>query len=185
MAKVMFIHGFASCGVGNKSTVLRQWFGTDQVLSPDLPADPDAAIAAADALLQTEDIDLLVGSSLGGYYATWLGSQHGCPAVLINPSIRPYQTLASYIGRQRWWCRDEEFDWTREHLEALHRYRVGQAGAPCLVLLQSDDEVLDYRHARDYYHEQRVIIEMGGNHRFENLEDYQSLIERFRAGKSG
>jgi len=41
MAKVMFIHGFASCGVGNKSTVLRQWFGTDQVLSPDLPADPE------------------------------------------------------------------------------------------------------------------------------------------------
>lgn len=185
MAKVLFLHGFASCGVGNKSQLLQRWFGADQVLTPDLPADPDAAIALAEGLLRRHEVDLMVGSSLGGFYATWLGSRHHCAAVLINPSVRPYETLAAHIGRHRWWCRDEAFDWTGGHLDALRRYRVDQVGGPCLVLLQSGDEVLDYHQARDYYRGQRVIVEIGGNHRFDGLEDYYNMIERFRSGDHG
>lgn len=177
---ILFLHGFASCGSGNKSLLLRQWFGADQLLAPDLPADPLAAIELAGQLIAEHPVDLLVGSSLGGYYATWLASRHLLPALLINPSTRPYETLSGYIGRQRWWCRDESFDWSDQHLQDLRRFRIACPGGRYLVLLQSGDEVLDYRLARDYYANQRVIIEQGGNHRFENLSDYRSMIEAFR-----
>jgi len=177
---ILFLHGFASCGSGNKSLLLRQWFGADQLLTPDLPADPIAAIELAGQLIAAHPVDLLVGSSLGGYYATWLASRDGLPAVLINPSTRPYETLAEHVGRQRWWCRDEHFDWTERHLKNLHRFRVERPQGRYLVLLHSGDEVLDYRLARDYYADHRVIIERGGNHRFENLPDYRSMIEAFR-----
>lgn len=179
---ILFLHGFGSCGSGNKSALLAQWFGRQQLLAPDLPVDPAETIALAEALIARHPVTLLVGSSLGGYYATWLASRHQLSALLINPSTQPCNTLAGQIGRHRWWCREAEFDWSAEHVAKLSAYRLPQPGGRCLVLLQSGDEVLDYRLAQDYYRDHRVIIEQGGNHRFETLADYRSMIERFHAG---
>ena len=178
---ILFLHGFASCGSGNKSQLLKQWFGEQQVLAPDLPVAPAETIALAETLIARHPVTLLVGSSLGGYYATWLASQHELSALLINPSTQPWTTLASQIGQHRWWCRDESFDWTKQHLASLRQFHVQQPRGRYLALLQSGDEVLDYRLARDAYARHRVIIEQGGNHRFETLADYRSMIERFHA----
>jgi len=149
-----------------------------------LPVDPAEAIALVETLLARHPVTLLVGSSLGGFYATWLASRHDLSALLINPSTRPYQTLADHTGQHRWWCRDAVFDWTTEHVRNLSPFRLDQPGGRCLVLLQSGDEVLDYRLARDYFRDHRVIIEQGGNHRFETLADYRSMIEHFHAASS-
>lgn len=178
---LLFLHGFASCGAGHKSRLLATWFGPDRLLAPDLPASPRTAIDRAGSLIERHRVDLLVGSSLGGYYATWLAAKHGLKAVLVNPSVRPYETLADRVGRHRWWCRDSYFDWTAADVAALRHYRVDPAPDRLLVLLQTGDEVLDYRQAQDHYRHARLVVERGGNHRFENLADYRSLIERFRA----
>ncbi len=179
---ILFIHGFASCGLGHKSQLLIDYFGRDQVLTPDLPFRPIEAIAALQALQERHPVDLLVGASLGGFYATWLNRERPTPSVLINPVVRPYELLADHLGTQTRWCDGQTFEFTRadaEPLKAMYRPHL-RPDEHYLVLLQTGDEVLDYRQAADYYRDQQVIIEHGGNHRFENLADYLPKIAAFR-----
>lgn len=183
MARILFLHGFASSGSGNKSAALKVWFGEGEVLAPDLPVAPGQSMALLESLLATEAFDLLVGSSLGGYYADCLNGRHAIPSVLINPSTRPFETLAPYVGEQRRWPAGPTFLWEAcylRELRALYRQRPG-AMERYLVLLQTGDEVLDYRLAMERYQGQQVMVEPGGNHRFENLHDYLPAIAAFRS----
>lgn len=179
---ILFIHGFASCGLGRKSRLLIERYGRDQVLTPDLPFAPAEAAHFLHQQLERHPVDLLVGSSLGGYYATWLNASHAIPAVLINPAVRPWGLLARHLGPQTRWCDGRPFEVTRAHGEQLRTlYRPAlRPDERYLVLLQSGDEILDYRAAADYYRDQQVIVERGGNHRFENLADYLPAIDSFR-----
>ncbi|MCW8962238.1 MAG: hypothetical protein OQL16_00485 [Gammaproteobacteria bacterium] len=178
---ILYIHGFASCGAGNKVQFLWQHFGEAQVISPDLPVAPVEAISYLEAIINEKPVKLLIGSSLGGYYADYLGSRYGIPAVLINPSTRPFETLRNYIGTNTNWCSGEPFEWKPGYCDALESiYREAPASDEnYLVLLQSADEVLDYRLAETRYQHHKVIVEQGGNHRFENLGDYLSVIDEF------
>ena len=178
---LLYIHGFGSCGRGNKIDCLRGYFGADEVLAPDLPPDPEAAMALLEGLIAVHPVDLLVGSSLGGYYAEWLNGQHQIPSVLINPSTDPFHTLASLIGPNHDWCSGEIFYWRYEHLQKLQLFRRSQPELDerYLVLLQTGDETLDYRLAAKRYSDFDVVIETGGNHRFENMSEYLSRIEAF------
>jgi predicted esterase YcpF (UPF0227 family) len=179
MKKLLYIHGFGSCGTGNKSTALRNYFGDEVLIAPDLPYNPDEAVALLEDTIRSSGVSLLVGSSLGGFYATFLAERFGLQAVLINPSVHPYETLASYVGINRRFCDDAPFEWKSEYLDTLRRLVVAPRKGDYLVLLQSGDEVLDYRIARRYYEKHRVVVEYGGNHRFENIEDYLCMIARF------
>ena len=183
MDRILYIHGFASCGDSTKTRLLKQYFGSEKVLSPDVPVVPDEALAFLKGVIEENAIRLLVGSSLGGFYATKLAAEYGIDAVLINPSVHPYRTLAAYVGTNHFWCSGEPFEWKREYLHQLAR--IAQALAlpqsRLLVLLQTGDELLDYRIAQDVYRDYDVVVEEGGNHRFENLEEHLDRIGRFRS----
>lgn len=176
--KILFIHGFASCGLGQKSRTLMDCFGADRVIAPDLPPDPLRAIATLEDILAREDVTLLAGSSLGGYFATWLLGRYPLPAVLINPAVAPYLLLEDYLGTHQD-CHGQPFEVTPATLatlRSLHRESLG-SDERYLVLLATGDEILDYRVAADYYAEKDLIIHHGGNHRFENLADYLPRIQ--------
>ncbi len=179
--KLLYLHGFASCGDSNKTRALKAHFGDTHVLAPDLPVEPKEAIALAGELIRTENVTGLLGSSLGGFYATWLSCRYRLPAVLINPSVTPWRTLESYVGNNKFWCSGETFEWKEIYLKQLRRYAVTSPSkkSRLLVLLQSGDEVLDYRWAKSHYKGAEIIVEEGGNHRFENLPDYFGRIETF------
>jgi predicted esterase YcpF (UPF0227 family) len=178
---IIYIHGFASCGSGNKVAVLRNYFGEDRLLAPDLPLSPNQAVQLLSASIEQQSIALLIGSSLGGFYAEYLGRLHDLPCVLINPATRPFDTLSKCVGINTNWCSGEEFEWRAEYnTELSHMYR--EQAAPdqrYLVLLQTGDEVLDYRLAVKRYRQHKVITQKGGNHRFENLVEYLSVIDDF------
>lgn len=178
---ILYIHGFASCGDSTKSRLLKEHFGPDKVLSPDVPVEPDAAMAFLETLIKQHGVSLLIGSSLGGFYATALSHRFGIDAVLINPSCHPYRTLAPYVGENEYWCSDETFEWKGEYLLQLARIaeQMQLPDTELMVLLQSDDEVLDYTVAEAVYKDYLVIVEEGGNHRFENLQDYLERIGEF------
>ena len=85
----LFIHGFGSCGWGAKSLLLRRHLGIDHLLAPDLPFDPRRTVAHLRELLKHYPVTALIGSSLGGFYATCLSDgARPLPAVLINPVVR-------------------------------------------------------------------------------------------------
>jgi len=180
MDKILFLHGFSSCGKGNKSTALKAYFGAEHIIAENLPYAPLEAIAEIEKLLHTENIDLLIGSSLGGFYATYLAEKHGLKAVLLNPSTQPWQTLLPYVGWQKRFCDDEVFEFKRSDIEAFKTLEIKPAKGNYLVLLQSEDELLDYTKAQSLYNTHKVVVEYGGNHRFENIDAYMSMIEKFR-----
>ena len=179
MFKILYLHGFASCGEGNKSKALVAYFGNENLLAPNLPYAPQEAIETLSTLISIENPSLLVGSSLGGYYATCLAEKFGIPAVLINPSCKPWDTLAEHVGWQERFCDGEKFEFKQVYLQQLERISIAPQRSRYLVLLQSEDEVLDYRIAKEQYKNHRVIVEYGGNHRFENIHEYLSMIESF------
>ncbi len=179
MSKILYLHGFASCGEGNKSSELKKYFGEENVLSPDLSPSPFDTIQMIEELLKSENIDLLIGSSLGGFYATCLAEKYQMKAILLNPSIQPWETLAPYVGWQKRFCDEEVFEFKTVYLEQLRTMVVAPERGKYLLLLQSEDEVLDYTKAQSLYNKHKVIVEYGGNHRFENIHDYMSMIKNF------
>jgi len=179
MSKILYLHGFASCGEGNKSTELKKYFGETNVLSPDLSPSPFDTIEIIERVLGSEDIDLIIGSSLGGFYATHLAEKYGMKALLLNPSTQPWETLASEVGWQKRFCDDEIFEFKPIYLEQLKTLESAPEKGKYLLLLQSGDEVLDHTKAQSLYNTHKVIVEYGGNHRFENIEEYLSMIEKF------
>ena len=180
MAKILYLHGFASCGKGNKSSALQAYFGADNVIALDLPPSPIDAISAIEGILGSSNFDLLIGSSLGGFYATYLAEKYKMKAVLINPSTQPWETLAAYVGWQKRFCDEEVFEFKPIYLEQLKTLQSVPQKGDYLLLLQSEDEVLDYTKAQSLYNKHKVIVEYGGNHRFENIDDYLSMIANFR-----
>ena len=172
MLKILYLHGFASCGEGNKSSVLKARFGVENVIAPD-------AISSTEKMLESSKFDILIGSSLGGYYATYLAEKYRMKAVLLNPSTQPWKTLASYVGWQKRFCDEEVFEFKSIYLEQLQVLQTAPDKGKYLLLLQSKDEVLDYTKAQSLYNTHQVIVEYGGNHRFENIDDYLSMIENF------
>ena len=179
---ILYLHGFASCGDSNKTRILKSFFGEDEVLAPDLPVNPHEAVSLARKLIIEHDIDLVIGSSLGGFYASYLCETMGLKTVLINPSIQPYITLRPFIGTNHYWCSGKAFEFTKEDLTALFEYAIGTPNDPqkYLLLLQTGDELLDYKRAEEKYAGAKIIVQEGGNHRFENLKEYLTEIRAFR-----
>lgn len=178
---LLYIHGFASCGDGRKSRLLKQYLGAHEVVAPDLPTSPRKAATQLQQILIEQPIDMLIGSSLGGHYATWLNRVWRLPTVLINPVLRPDLLLKPWLGWHENWCDQRPFELTTMHVRELaEQIRSGLLDDEnYLVLLQSGDEVLDHTQAARFYGEHRVVIQNGGNHRFENLADYLPEIAAF------
>jgi len=180
-SKILFIHGFASCGKGNKAEILRKHFGSDRLISPDLPVEPAAAIRLLKQIIAKQQPVATISSSLGSFYATSLNQHQIIPAIVINPAVNAHKTLAPHIGLHKHWCSGETFALTRRHIKQLEAINRGAAAEKdtYLVLLKQQDEVLDYRQAAEFYQGNQVIIEAGGNHRFENLDKYLTIIDQF------
>ncbi|TAF72724.1 MAG: esterase [Curvibacter sp.] len=151
---------------------------------PQLPPSPKAAM---ELLLNgiadwPRDSMAVVGSSLGGFYATHIAEATGCLALLINPAVDPARDLGKYIGENRQWHAPEEsFFFLPEYVDELRALQVGELQHPqrYRALLAKGDEVLDWRemHAR-YGHTQVTLLE-GGDHALTGFEEYLPDFAKF------
>jgi hypothetical protein len=182
---LVYLHGFNSSPQSRKATFLKERLAerglADRYACPALPHWPLRAIEIIEAELARHakaDITLL-GSSLGGFYATWLAEQHGLRAVLINPAVYPHRDLRQFIGPQRNLYTGEEYELTEEHARQLESLWVDRIDPlRYLLLVETGDEVLDYREAVARYRGalQRVIE--GGDH---TLVSFPALIPEILA----
>ena len=99
---------------------------------PDLPHRPAAAIRQLEDLIAaSRGPAKLLGSSLGGFYATWLAERHGLKAVLVNPCVACHDKLAAYVGQiQKNWLSGEEYRFAAEHAAELDGLRVSVITRP-------------------------------------------------------
>lgn len=181
----LYIHGFASSGQSYKGRVLQIAFGRENVLTPDLSTDPDEAMSLlcrqCDELQAREKPVMLLGSSLGGFYATYLSHKYGFPAILVNPSVTPHETLKLGLGlNPKYTGHTDFFLFTKENLLSFDKYYVsGIDESKILLLLQSGDIILDYRKAIERYPNAHHIVIDGGSHGFDQFEDQINTIRAF------
>ena len=145
---------------------------------PQLPAAPAEAVRLTENLVETQPVVALVGSSLGGYYATWLAEKFDLPAVLVNPSVVPSMSLEKYLGEQCWLYSGERFEFTRQHIEELRAIDVPLLGNPkrFWLMVEEGDETLDYRQAVRRYAGARQTVLPGGNHSFTRWTEYLDAV---------
>ncbi|WP_457596343.1 YqiA/YcfP family alpha/beta fold hydrolase [Hydrogenimonas sp.] len=180
---ILYIHGFAGSGMGLKATILRRRY-PEAVVAPSLPYIPELAFDTLDqtvrALLRCGPVGL-VGSSLGGFYAWALAEKHGLKAVLVNPSVKPYETLDLWKGFVKHYHDLSHFEWTPTHIQTLRQLDPGEVRHPenYLLLLQKDDELLDYRVAEERFQGATVLLDEGGGHAYEGFEKRLADIEKF------
>lgn len=186
--KLIYLHGFNSSPKSHKANVLWAYMhkqGLDSSL--DIPAIPPVPFDAIDTLMKRVEMAqkkytvAFAGSSLGGFYATWLAERYGARAVLINPAVRPHLLLEKYLGENINYYTSEQWVLDESHIEQFRRLEVDTISRPerYLLLVQTGDETLDYRDAVKKYAECRSIIEQGGDHSFMNFEDHIEQILDF------
>jgi predicted esterase YcpF (UPF0227 family) len=181
---MVYLHGFDSSPASFKAGVIRRELerrgrGMD-FIAPALPPSPAAASRLLDALAREHPQAALVGSSLGGFYATWLAEKFALRAVLLNPAVAPYDLLAGEVGRRRNFHTGEEYDFTRQHIAELRALEVASITPDCyLLMVETGDEVLDYRKAADKYRGARQIVIEGGDHGFSDFADHLDAVFDF------
>lgn len=190
--RILYVHGFNSSARSFKADLLRRKVaplgGRAEFMCPDLAHRPREAVAQLEALIgrPTARRTLLIGSSLGGFYATWLAEKYGLKAVLVNPAVRPYELLRISLGRQRNLYTGEEYDFTVRHLSELREFEVEEiTPGRYLLLVQTGDEVLDYRQAVEKYRGARQIVIEGGDHGFGNFAEYLDEVVAFGGTGAG
>jgi predicted esterase YcpF (UPF0227 family) len=189
---IVYLHGFVSSPRSRKATMLGDYLancvsGIDYAV-PELHHRPARAIEQAAAACAGRDPGglTLVGSSLGGFYATVIAERIGCRAALLNPAVHPHRHFGRYLGRQRNLYTGEEFDLTVEHvaeLMAMDPPAITRPGRYWLFV-ETGDEVLDYREAVAYYAGACQTVERGGDHALSSFPEHVPDIVEWAMGSA-
>lgn len=187
---LLYLHGFRSSPQSAKARQMAahvaQHYPAVHFWCPQLPPSPQAAmqqVAQGTADWPRERMAVM-GSSLGGFYASWVAQQAGCPSVMLNPAVNPARDLERYIGEQTTWQNPQErFFFRPEYIEELRALATAgrPAAAPELVIIAQGDELLDWREMLGRYPEARQIVQPGGDHALSNFGDYLPTITEFLA----
>lgn len=183
---ILYLHGFCSAPASVKASRLKshmQALGLGgRFHCPQLPVSPRAAIALAEDLLRAAPAPVtLVGSSLGGYYATYLAETHGCRAVLVNPAVVARLSLQDFVGPQTNLYTGARFEFTAGHLAELAALEIGRIAHPerIWLMVETGDELLDHRIAVEKYAGARQTVIEGGDHGFQHFGEHLDAILRF------
>jgi predicted esterase YcpF (UPF0227 family) len=179
---ILYLHGFNSSPQSHKAQVMARFMaGRGLAAKYACPALPPLA---RDALREIEKLltpgTCFVGSSLGGFYATYLAEKHDTRAVLINPAIEPHIGLRAYLGPQKNLHTGEPYELTEEHLAEWERLYVPRiTPRRYLLLVETGDEVLDYREAVKRYAGAEQVVVQGGDHSLQSFPQHLPRILEF------
>jgi len=183
---IVYLHGFNSSPQSHKAQVLSRFMAERGLgaycACPALPPLALEAISAVEALMARHPGArfCFVGSSLGGYYATYLAEKHGAKAVLLNPAVDPHVGLRVYLGEQKNLHTGEPYPLTEAHLrewQALWAPRI--TPARYLLIVETGDEVLDYRRAVSRYQGAEQAVIAGGDHSLRSFPQHLPRIVAF------
>ena len=183
---IVYLHGFNSSPQSAKAQYLKRYLDERgkgaEFACPQLPHRPDLALGVVEAELvqRPKEKITLVGSSLGGFYATWLAEKHDVRAVLINPAIDPHAGLRAYLGPQHGFHGGEAYELTEDHLRQWKELIVSRVRPErYLLLVETGDEVLDYRAAVRKYRGAKQVVVQGGDHTLVTFPEQIPLILEF------
>jgi predicted esterase YcpF (UPF0227 family) len=175
---IVYLHGFASSGSSPKVDALRDRFGTDSVVAPDLPFDPalvwQLGFDLVNRFVKTRTANeklIFVGTSLGAFYASYFGHVYDCPIVLVNPSGKPSETLKAKLGTHVNYVTGDEFMVSLAHLDELAAMRKyvenNYSGSLVSLFAARDDEVIPFESMIESFpYTSKTVVMDDGGHRF-------------------
>jgi predicted esterase YcpF (UPF0227 family) len=180
---LIYLHGFNSSARSHKAMLMARYMEerglAAQYACPDLPPLATQAMREIEKLPIDADT-CVIGSSLGGFYATYLVEKRGGRGVLINPAIDPHVGLRAYLGPQKNLHSGEPYELTEAHLQewrALYCERI--TPQRYLLLVETGDEVLDYRRAVERYAGAEQVVIEGGDHSLQSFPGLMPKILQF------
>lgn len=181
---LLYLHGFRSSPQSIKALKVADWAAKQRGLTfwcPQLPPSPAQAAAEVMATVAQwpRSQMAVMGSSLGGFYATWVAEQTGCPAVLINPAVDPARDLAGYIGEQtHWHDPTQTFFFQPEFVDELRTLTVSTLTQPARyqVWAATGDEVLDWREMHTHYATCDMRVVQGSDHALSCFDDHMRTM---------
>lgn len=193
MPHLLYIHGFLSSPASHKAVQVKQWLAIQrpdiEYHCPALTAYPVQTRHTLETLVEQllPEPVYLMGSSLGGYWATWLVEKYGLRAVLINPAVKPGMLNPEYVNVElKNYHNDDTYILTEQDVEELSTVDVSeiQFHDNYWLMVQTGDETLDYRLAVEKYSGCKQLIEDGGDHGFQNFDRWISEALEFLQLKS-
>ncbi|WP_339898469.1 YqiA/YcfP family alpha/beta fold hydrolase [Paraglaciecola polaris] len=184
---IIYLHGFLSSPQSVKAQQTKAFvdeYYPDLIFYiPQLDNHPKPAAKMLDELVAQHPNAKLgfIGSSMGGYFSSYLLERYGGKAVLINPAVQPYNLLTDYLGEHVNPYTEQKFSLRESHTHDLKTFDTPTLAQPqnYWVLLQTEDETLDYRLAEQKYLGAKVTIEQGGDHSFQGYERFLTDIFQF------
>jgi hypothetical protein len=184
---ILYLHGFRSSPKSFKARLLAARMAelgrAHDWRCPMLPVSPLEAMAVAEeaAMGVAAEQVTLIGSSLGGYFATYLAEKHGWRAVLLNPAVLPERDLSAYLGVQPLWHGGGSIVVEPRHLDELRTLRVASITRPdrYYLIAAKGDEVLDYREMLAHYPGVATKLIAGSDHAISEFADYVDDVLAF------
>ena len=188
LTHLLYLHGFRSSPQSTKARRIAAWVDEhrpDLVWAcPQLPASPREALdlAAASTAAWPREQMAVIGSSLGGFYATIVAERTGCRAVLLNPAIDPARDLAGHIGEQKVWHGDERFFFRPGYIDELLAIAPpARLTRPerYLAVIAKGDELLSWREMSTRYAGCRMRLIEGSDHALSDFDAYLPEVVEF------
>jgi uncharacterized protein len=185
---LLYLHGFRSSPQSNKARKMQALVARDHPAvhwwCPQLPASPRAAMEMVTQGTADWPADAMavVGSSLGGFYATCVAEARGCKAVLLNPAVDPARDLANYVGEQTsWHDPNERFFFDAAFTGELRALERGPLAHPehYFAVIAKGDEVLDWREMTGRYPGAKIKLLEGGDHAVSDFEAHMDEVLAF------
>jgi uncharacterized protein len=181
----IYLHGFASSPESAKAKMLGQWFadrgrGAD-FASPPLPISPAEVMRMFVESIHLQPGDTLIGSSLGGFYATVLAERYGCSAVLLNPVVHAARDLATKVGTNLGYHDGQKFDFTVRHVDELRALEMGAISFPdrYFLVAAKGDEVLRWQDMVNFYSGAKKKVLEGSDHGLSDFAEYIDEVAQF------
>ena len=188
ISHLLYLHGFRSSPQSAKAHTMAQLMASHypqvQWWCPQLPPSPKDAVSLVMQGIDgwPHDAMAVVGSSLGGFYATAVAEQTGCKAILLNPAVNPARDLANYIGEQTNWHDPlERFFFRPEYVQELHDLTHSTLKQPAnyLAVIAKGDEVLNWREMHARYEGAHLRLLEGGDHALSDFETHLPAVLAF------
>jgi len=183
---IFYFHGFKSSSDSNKAKIFKRFLKdnskTTKIFVPDLKNKFEEAIKQIQTLVDGADGEIIfAGSSLGGYYATIFAEKYNSKAILINPAVYPLKDFEEHLGENINYSTEDKFLIKQNDIDFLRSLYSTKISSPdnFLVLLESDDEILNYLETVSFYEGSYIDISFGGDHSYSSLEKKLSLIQSF------
>jgi len=181
---ILYLHGFNSSPQSMKALLTKAYFSKNfpeiNFYSPQLASSPEEVIKQLENLIASsnsvEEQWFFMGSSLGGYFSTYLSEKYQGKAVLINPAVKPYELMSDYLGEQTNPYTGEVYQVEQHFIESLKSFEQKIISKNnYMVMVQTGDEVLDYQQATEKYDNCHLIVQHGGDHSF---IDYSKMLPK-------